>query len=363
MGVNPPNADQPQLTADEIDLLATYAVGAELPFEVLTIESHLAASAPASQAEQALRFAAATYADALLVADEPPPALRSQILDAAVAGRRGHQTLPAPAATAFQLESERLLTTLRRMPHNLWERPVHPPEFGGWTVHDLAAHLTSSQSLFAQLLGVADPLVPETDNSNDARTAVVIARHRNFTPAETIAEYERATTAIAHSVATRSFAELEEEIVWWGVSMRISTVLLHRTFETWIHNDDLVRASGISAPPVSAAALAAMSTRAAEWIGLFLATADRHVDGATAIIDLTGPGGGHHEVSIGLEPPVVSAPSPGHHEIRFTLTMDVVHFCQAIGRRTPPGGFPFQATGDTDLAATLVDCLPALAGL
>ncbi len=363
MGVNHPDADPPGLSTEEVNLLAAYAVGAELPVKVLTAESPLAASEFASNAEQALRVADATYADTLPMADEPPAALRSRLLGAAFSARIGHPSKPASAPTTFRLESERLIATLHQMPAHLWRHRVEPPEFSGWTVHDLVAHLTSSQSLFAQLLGVADPLVPETDNSNDARTAAVIERHRHLTPAESMAEYERATVAIVDAVTERSFLELEDEISWWGASMRISTVLLHRSFETWIHHDDLIRATGSTAAPVSASALAAMSTRATEWIGLFLATADRHVDGVTAVINLTGAGGGRHAVSIGLEPIVLPASPNDDHGPRFTLTMDATHFCQAIGRRSPQGGYPFKATGDTELAAELVGCLPALAGL
>ncbi len=363
MGVNPSDAN---LSPPEhhLDLVAAYAVDAVDADDALVVEAGLAADARLAGAEQALRLAGGAFATAVLDADPTaagaPADLAARVRAAALAARPGHPALAATALDTFWIESERFAATVRRLTPAQWAAPVDPPEFAGWTVHDLAAHVTATQALFAQLLG-GDPGVPETDNSNDARTAEVQARHRAMDPSGTVAEYERATATAVEALRGRDEAAFEVDLDWWGTPMRVSTVCLHRSFETWTHHDDLRRAVGLPGLPPPASSLAAMSTRASEWTPLFLAASDAAVDGEIAVLDLTGPGGGRHVVDLGFTPldPAVRATA----EPRFTLQMDVTDFCRAIGRRVPDGGYAFQADGDTELAATLVANLPALAGL
>jgi uncharacterized protein (TIGR03083 family) len=238
-----------------------------------------------------------------------------------------------------------------------WARMVDPPEFAGWTVHDAFAHITASEGLFAQLLGIDDPAVPETERGNEERTAAAQARHRAMSPAQSINEYEALAAAIDTKVANLTQAELEEEIEWWGAPMRISTVLVHRAFETWTHHDDIRRAVGLPSVPPPPSSLAAMSTQACEWIPFFLATVDAVHEGDTARLVLTGEGGGSHLVTLGFEP--VAAPS----EPVFELRMDVADFCRAIANRVPAEGCPMEIGGDETKARQLVAALPNLAGL
>lgn len=352
MGLNPHDADP--------DLLAAYAIDAVDEPDVLLVEAGLATSADASGTEQVLRQAGGAYAAAVTDPTLPSPGLRSRVLAAAFAARPA--TGPAVRTTAaqtFQVESERFLATVSRLTPEQWAAPVDPPEFEGWTVGDIVAHVTSNQSLFAQLLDVADPLVPEDDNSNDVRTAAVQARHRTMAIADVCAEYRRSTERIVALVEGRPDLDLEEEVSFWGNSMRISTVLLHRSFETWIHHDDLRRAAGLPELAAPAPSLAAMSTRASEWGPLFLMSVGANVEGEVAVIDLTGEGGGLHTLQLGLDP--VAPADAG--DPRFAIEVDVVDFCRAIGRRIDPADLPYRADGDLDLAATFVAALPALASL
>lgn len=354
MGLNP--APDPRLPDDELDLLAAHAIGAVDPDEQLAVEAALIADDRAAAVATRLEAAGSALAAATTVDEAPPPGLRARVLDAALAVRPGGQVDVASAREVHRVEAARLLTTLARLDDAAWQRPVDPPEFAGWTVHDLVVHVATAESLFAQLLGI-DPAVPETLNANDERTAIAQNRHRALSPAAAIAEYERAAAAIDARIAELSDDELEQDVLWWGVEMRISTVLIHRGFETWIHHDDVRRAVGLGASAPPAATICAMSRRAVSWMPLMLAAGGHAADGRFARIVLDGPGGGTYTIDL-----TDGEPADGD-EVDVELRAGIVELCQAIGNRVPAGGLRYEASGDEDLAAALVESLPLLAAL
>jgi uncharacterized protein (TIGR03083 family) len=377
MGLNP--ATEPALPDDELDVLAAHALDAVDLDEQLAIEARLLDDERATSAVAVFRRAvgelAAAVDDGTAVA---PPLLRDRVLNAALAARPGGTPDVASAPEAHRVEAGRLLGTLARLDDADWPRPVDPPEFAGRSVHDLVAHVAGSEALFAELLGLESPSAPETDNDNDARTAAVQARHRSLTPAQTLAEYEAFAAAIDAHVSTLTEADLETEIEWWGVSMRISTVLIHRAFETWIHHDDVRRAVGLaeSAPP--AATITTMSRRAVSWLPLMLGAAGHDPSGRTARIELTGPGGDTYLIDLTDGEPLGDSlggavtggltdrngrTADDRLAVDVDLRADIVEFCQAIGNRVPAGGLRYESTGDEQLAADLVASLPLLAGL
>ena len=368
MGLNPTPEPRP-LPDDELDLLAAHAIGAVDPGEQLAVEAALITDDRAAAITSALEEAAAELAAATPVDEAPPPGLRARVLDAALAIRPGGRFDVASSREVHRVEAARLLTTLARLDDAAWQRPVDPPEFAGWTVHDLVVHVATAEVLFAQLLGLPTPGVPETLNANDERTALAQARHRSLTPAVAVAELERAAAAIDAHVADLTDDDLEREIEWWGVPMRISTVLVHRGFETWIHHDDVRRAVGLgeSAPP--AATIAAMSRRAVGWLPLMLAAGGHDATGRSARLVLDGPGGGSYTVDLtdgALVPGAAGGPDAGraaHGDVDVELRAGIVELCQAVGNRVPAGGLRYEARGDEDLAAALVESLPLLAAL
>jgi uncharacterized protein (TIGR03083 family) len=257
-----------------------------------------------------------------------------------------------------RIEAERFTLLLRSLSPEQWSLPVDPPEFAGWTVHDLAVHVTAAQALFAQLLGVPVPGVTEADGGNDSRTALAHARHRDLPIDAVVAEYETAVRLVDEALDQNDENRLETtDLVWWATPMRISTICIHRGFETWTHADDIRRAVGLAPVPPPAPSLTTMSTRAVEWAGLMLGAAGHTPEPAVAVIDLTGAGGARHTAQLDPEHPSDEA-NPA-----FTIRLDVVDYCRAIANRVPPTGVRYEASGDVELAATLVESLPALAGL
>ncbi len=361
MGVN--ETDPRPIPDDELDTLAVHALDALDPDEALAVEAALMADERARDVATSFRAAAGELAVAADGETEPPTALRTRVLDAALTTRPGGAIDVATAAEAHRVEASRLLATLGRLTGQQWSAAVDPPEFAGWTVHDLVAHVATSEALFAQLLGLAEPSVPETVNANDERTAAAHVRHRSLSPAVALAEYEAAAAAIDAAASAMTEADLEQEVEWWGVPMRVATVLVHRAFETWIHHDDVRRAIGLaeSAPP--AATIRAMSRRALGWLPLMLGAGGHDASGRVAHVVLGGAGGGDYVVDLTDGSFLGDDADQDRARVDVELRADIVGFCQAIGNRVPAGGLAYEAEGDTALAADLVDCLPLLAGL
>jgi uncharacterized protein (TIGR03083 family) len=344
-----------------LDLVAAYAADAAAADDVAVVEAHLAASPAAAGYERTLRASAGSYATAVLPdAESPAPAeLRSQILDAALRRRPGRPPAPASAVGTHRLATERAVALLRRLASHQWSTVVDPPELQGWTVHQLVAHLASNEALLAQLLGVTDPdaHVPELDNSNEVRTAAVQARLLPVEPAVALAEYVALVEAVDRHLAGLSPTELEAEIRWWGIDMRISSALIVRSLETWTHADDIRRAVGLAHERPAAPDLLTMSARSLEWAPIMMASTGATIPAATALLRLTGPGGGDHVVQLGAEPAPIGA------EPRFELALDVVDYCRAVSNRIAPDDLRHESRGDTELAARFVGALPSLAAV
>lgn len=350
-----------------LDDLAVYALDATDGDEALAIEALLLDDHDAAEVEAVLRDAAGEYAAAVATdlgvdtdadADDATADLRARVITAAHGRRTPSPVEAAGARDVHRIEMERFEMLLRRLSDEQWQRPIDPPEFAGWTVHDLAAHVTSNEALFAQLLDITDPAAPETVNHNDDRTEQVLARHRSMAPADTVAEFRTFAEAVDARVRELSDDDLERELAWWGNPMRIVTVLVHRSFETWIHADDIRRAVGLPHVPPPAPTLKTMSSMAAGWSALMIASTGNDYAGRSVRLVLTGAGGGSYHVPLGFDEPDLAATEPD-----AVITVDVVDYCRRIGDRLPVVDLRYEATGDTELARELVNSLNALAVL
>ncbi len=373
MGLNPDDplpAAQPDdvvrdtLAADGVlDDLAVYALDAVDGDEARAIETRLATDPDAAALEVSLRTTAGTFAagatgPGAFVDTEPPAGLRARVLEAAFATRAPQPIEPATAVEIHRVELDRFESLLRRLTPEQWALGVDPPEFAGWTIHDLAAHVTANEGLLAQLLGLTAVAVPETANSNDERTADTIARHRALTPAATIAELHDLAVAVDESVSALDPEGLDQDLSWWGSDMRILTVLLVRSFETWTHADDIRRALGHALLPPPAPALRTMAQAATSWTPLMLALAGHDHHDQVVRFELTGAGGTTFDIDLGGTDRDVGGIEPD-----ATITVDIVDYCRAIGQRELRGPLAFTATGNQALVADVIEALPALATL
>lgn len=342
----------------DLDLLAAYAADAVSGDEALAVDAMLATSADMARDEARYRRAAVELAAAVVAPVPPRSAVRDRVVREALTSRPGSPTHPAPARELLRIEAERFATLLMSLTSDEWSAAVDPPEFSGWTVRDVASHIAASEGLTAQLLGRPVANVPETDNGNESRTALVRDRHRGLTEREVIGEIVAASTSVSSVLDDLDADALDErEIAWWGVPMNLSTICVTRAFELWTHADDIRRALARPqlAPP--APSLATMSQRAAGWTGLLMLLGGHDLAPMRGVLDLTGPGGGTTTIELGLEP------ATSHEAPVLSLRMDVVEYCRLLGRRTHADGPRYEAEGDRGLAADLVAALPSLAQL
>jgi uncharacterized protein (TIGR03083 family) len=344
------------------DDLAAFAIDALDGDEALTIEALLADDPAAATYEAAMRRTAGELVDAAgtTLEVEAPIDLRARILTSAHERRAPVEVEAASTVDVHRIELERFEMLLRRLTPEQWQSGVQPKEFEGWTIHDLAAHITSNEGLFAQLLEatVEGVDIPETHNVNVDRTMAAIARHRLLDPSATIAELQACAAATDAVVRNLSEDELERDLSWWGNDMRILTVLIVRSFETWTHADDIRRALGLAQLPPPAPSLKTMSTLASGWTGLMVLAAGHDHQGRSVRLDLTGAGGGSHHVDLTLEARDLQGIEPD-----AVITLDVVDYCRAIGDRFIGGPISYEVTGDVELARDVVSSLNALATL
>lgn len=342
----------------DLDLLAAYALDAVDDDEALTVDTMLATSADLAHHEARFRRAAVELATALTAPSQPSPPVRDRVLREGLVSRPGAPVHPASVHEVRRIEAERFVALLLSLTPDEWDAAVDPPEFAGWTVRDVASHVAATEALTAQLLGHPVSTIPETENGNESRTALVRERHRTVTDLDIVAEIEAASASVAAALDALDEATLEHrEYSWWGAPVRLAAICVARAFELWTHADDIRRAVGRPqlAPP--APSLALMSRRAAAWTGLIMLLGGHDLAPMRAVLDLTGPGGGTTTIELGLEP------APTYEAPVLRLRMDVVEYCRLLGRRRSPGGPRYEADGDLGLAADLVAALPSLAQL
>jgi uncharacterized protein (TIGR03083 family) len=305
----------------------------------------------------------------------PPPGLRDRVLAAAFAARPPGEPLGrSPAAVAAGLpspvevdrtEEQRAVRFLRSLGPDDWAATIDPPEFAGWTVHDVTAHLAANATLLADVLAVPVPGVPETEHGNEARTEAARARHRTLPPSAAIDEIEAAAHAVDEAVSGydgrgTDHPGLAEEIDWWGIPTPIGWVLMVRAFETWTHTDDIRRALGRPMEPPPPHSLRAMTRAGCGLIPHMLASRGTDRPGKVVRVRFTDLPDTAWEVA--LDTVGVARPA-GDGPVDAELTVDAVGLCRAVGRRMPEGGLTYTSVGNQALARTVVDALPALAVL
>jgi uncharacterized protein (TIGR03083 family) len=370
--VNPNEPDRRPAARDpRYEDLALYALDSLDQDEALTVEALLVTDPVAVAVEAELRGIAGEFAAADPRVDrEPPTDLRERVLAAAFARRPptpgGAASIDGAAVAASMVdvhrhELHRFEALLGGLSPDQWSLPVDPPEFDGWTVHDLAVHVTANEANLAQLLGYDDPAITERDNSNDDRTRAAIDRHSRLTPADTIDELHRCAAAVDAALAARGDPGLDEHISWWGSNWATRTVLVFRSFETWTHGDDIRRAVGRYTTPPPEPILRTMGRAATDLIPVMVRIRGRDHPGRSVRIGLTGIGGDIFDVDLGtgVHDPLAGPVARPDAEIN----LDIMDFCRATAGRFPSGPLLYEARGDLDLARDVVDSFSALAVL
>ena len=343
------------------DDLAAYAIDAHDAEHVAGIAAHLDSSPDAFRREQDLRLAAGEFAAAVVHEVTPAPELRPRVL--AEARRRREPAAVVAGASPIdvhRVELGRAILLLRDLSADDWARPVDPPEFAGWTVHDVVVHLVANESLLASQLGVPVRGIPETATDNEGRTAQARARHAARPPAHAVAELEAAAEATDAEVTVRGEARLNEPITWWGGRAATRIAVLVRAFETWTHADDIRRAIGADMVVPPPASLLTMAHTACGFVPTLLAAKGAYHPGRIVRFRFTDLDSAAWDIDLGTVGGIRPA---GDDAVDAEIVTEAAAACRAISARLDPCQLAYEVVGDEQLAREVVDALPALAVL
>ena len=342
MGVTP--LDDPR----ELDeLLGAYALDACEPDEAEAVEAYLARSADAAMEVARLRDAAAWVG--ATEALTPPTTLRGSVLAAARA-RRGAGEAADPVLELYLEETARFDSLVDGLADDVLDTST----YNGLSIRDLVIHLAAQESLLAATMGAPVEGVDDIEDTDiESRTAAFVARFHDRPVSDARAVWARAVTVVRHWAAV---ARASGSVVrCFGLDMPREAVLINRSFETWIHSDDIRRAVGRSLRPPTSRNLGLMTEFSMQIVPPALRITGHEHPGRTARIVLTGEGGGDwlvpmHDGDAGATPDVV-------------LTADVVDWCLLVGERIPPAELEHTVEGDATLATDIVSAAPSFATL
>lgn len=166
---------------------------------------------------------------------------------------------------------------------------TRPTECPGWTVHDQISHVVGVE---AWLEGHKDPRVempPYEHIKNDIgkRVEYAVEVRRGRTGADVVAELEQ---VLAQRLSTLCSPELTDTTIIAGPfgPDQAATVALMRTFDVWVHEQDIRTAIGRPGNLDSPAATVFVNSVLLQLPKLIAKGAGLE-PGATVIIDVTGP--------------------------------------------------------------------------
>ncbi len=259
---------------------------------------------------------------------KPAQGTRDTVLAAALARRPA--AIPA-AVAPYAVQARRLDDVLTGLDAVEWAQPV----IRGWSTEGVVAHLHALDRALASELGVA---VPDSPPDGAAAEPAAVA-------------WRRQTEALVrHLAAGRS--GLDETVRFLGGVMPVRTALLQRAFETWMHSDD-IRLALLRAPhPPPPEHLTVLSDAGVRLLLRMLGVVRPRHAGRTVRIHLDGEGGGRWTL------PVPGGTAAGPPDV--VVQADVLEFCYLMGGRRDPRRVPHRATGDTLLAADLLEVAAGL---
>ncbi len=328
------------------ELLAAYALNACEPNEVAQVERYLARD-PEAAAEVAQLSTAAAWIGAT-EALTPPAELRASVLAAARAHHRG----PAPdddLTRLYRTETDRFETLIPTLESD----DLAAMTANGLSVRDLVIHLAAMESMISAGLGAP---VSNLDAGTDVdqRTAMFIEAYALRPIEDVLVLWREAIARITEWAATGATTG---PLPWLGIEVGRDTVLISRAFETWIHADDIRRATGRQLEPPSPAHLHCMADFSMRSLPTWLDVSGRSHPGCTARVVLTGAGGGSWLV------PLAPRESAGGEPVDVVLEVDIVEWCHRIGERVTTDAIAVRVAGDDALATDILEAASALATL
>ena len=326
------------------ELLGAWALDACEDDEARAVEAHVAGCDVCAREAMKLREAAGWLG--ALDASAPPPALEASVMQTALARRPAPPVVPSTPPQLLAHQADALGSLLASLGPAEWNAATD----AGWTSHELVGHLLASASYLTWHLGLLpeDPAHGETDWV--PRSEVVINGERHHDPAHTAAQWRLQAELLLAHVAAADDTEMARTIPWFEGHAPLRILAIVHAFETWVHAEDIRRATGRAPQPPSAGDLACMSDLAVQLIAGALRDGGESGHEGRARVVLTGPGGGDWTIAIGH----AAADGFVHGVADVTVTADVVEFCVMVGGRMRPDRLPSRIAGDEALAGDVL---------
>ncbi len=259
-----------------------------------------------------------------------PDALRRRVLDASLSRRAPGRPTPAPQPitplTAFTRATDALGLLLADLTEAEWAAPT----VRELDVQGLVGHLIGVERDVQRALG-RDPGVADVDHvlaTQDAADA-----HRGEPPARTLAAWQTSVTATRDAFAV---ADPSGAVAVHTLRLHVASLMVLRTFELWVHENDIQLATGRDQRVPDDSTLALMTDLAARALRVGADRSGLHQPVAVRLV-LTGRGGGTWDVRLGRD---------DGHGGSVALVADAVGFCRLAANRLDPGDLDVAASGD-----------------
>jgi hypothetical protein len=269
-----------------------------------------------------------------------PAAARPDLLDAPPI-----DTSAAPPGTIGALLAEvcdALDADLGTLDASSWSVPVvHGMDVQGTVAHLAAEHRLAVEVLLGRLAEVSFADLDAASEGAIVRAADESLEHTRAWWRDTVHQLQRAVSAPGAT-----------SLRWLGRDTSAGHVALDRAFSTWLHANDIRRASNRASLDPSGEHLKLLCDYVVESLPQALQLAGRHHD-AVVSVQLSGPGGGTWSVALGT----------GYETGETgTLQASARELCLLLGGRIDPLDFACTVRGsDSGVAAArdLIACAPA----
>lgn len=274
-----------------------------------------------------------------------PEGLRERVLSASLGARAAGRPEPAPPeispAEAFSRMADAFHVTLGMLSGGQWGAPA----LRGLDVQGLVGHLIGVEEDVHRCLA-GDPEVAVASHVGSTQPAA--DRQAGRPPALTRAEWRRAAD---HTIDLVRAADLRAEVAVHGMRVPLGLLLIVRTFELWVHENDIREAVALSPSAPDASTLSLMTSAAADLLPQAAIRA-RLNDSVRVHLVLTGPGGGTWDIAVGQSPSNPAA---------VTIVADAVGFCRLAANRLTTAGLAPYVTGDQDRVVAVLAAAATLA--
>jgi uncharacterized protein (TIGR03083 family) len=283
-----------------------------------------------------------------------PVGLRERVLAASRHARQAGTPTPEIAEISPTQGLRRAADSLHALLCTLTDDDWRTPVLRDLDVQGLIGHLIGVEDdVRRSLLG--DPAVRDLDHVESTQASAV--RQLGRPAALTRAEWRAAVDRTIASVDAAG--DLHADVAVHGMRLTVAALLNVRTFELWIHENDIRQATGRPPSVPDAPTLRLMTGLATDLLPQAIGRTALHGPIDVRLV-LTGPGGGTWDLPVG------DAPARGarRHAItrsRLRVVADSVGFCRLAGNRLAPADLDINVTGDVHLAAGVLAAVSSLA--